>query len=110
MGPSTRAEIAGGLYHVITPGNNRRQIFNAPADYERFLSLVATQKSKLPFFLYAYCLMTNHVHLNDAALRTRVNRNKPEQTGVRLAICAIRAPLNFPKFTLDSMQSLSMSE
>jgi len=63
MGPSTRAEIAGGLYHVITPGNNRRQIFNAPADYERFLSLVATQKSKLPFFLYAYCLMTNHVHL-----------------------------------------------
>ena len=63
MARSTRAEIAGGLYHVITRGNNRRQIFNAPADYEKFLSLVGAQKSKLPFFLYAYCLMTNHVHL-----------------------------------------------
>jgi len=63
MARSTRAEIAGGLYHVIARGNNRRQIFNAPADYEKFLSLLAVQKSKLPFFLYAYCLMTNHVHL-----------------------------------------------
>lgn len=58
-----RAEIEGGLYHVITRGNNRQQIFNAPADYEKFLSLLAVQKRKLPFFLYAYCLMTNHVHL-----------------------------------------------
>lgn len=58
-----RAEVEGGLYHVITRGNNRRQIFNSPADYEKFLLLLAVQKTKLPFFLYAYCLMTNHVHL-----------------------------------------------
>ncbi len=57
------AEVAGGLYHVITRGNNRCQIFNSPADYEKFLSLLAAQKIKLPFFLYAYCLMSNHVHL-----------------------------------------------
>jgi putative transposase len=25
--------------------------------------LLAVQKEKLPFFLYAYCLMTNHIHL-----------------------------------------------
>src|SRR5438128_11165833 len=58
-----RAEVGGGLYHVITRGNNRRQIFNSPVDYQKFLSLLSTQKAKLPFFLYAYCLMTNHVHL-----------------------------------------------
>jgi len=58
-----RAEVEGGLYHVITRGNNRRQIFNSPADYEKFLSLLAIQKGKQSFFLYAYCLMTNHVHL-----------------------------------------------
>jgi len=63
MARKCRAEVAGGLYHVITRGNNRRPIFNAPADYEKFLSLLAVQKRKLPFFLYAYCLMTNHVHL-----------------------------------------------
>jgi len=63
MARKRRAEVAGGLYHVITRGNNRRPVFNAPADYEKFLTLLAVQKRKLPFFLYAYCLMTNHVHL-----------------------------------------------
>ena len=63
MARKARAEVEGGLYHVITRGNNRRQIFNSPADYEKFLSLLAVQKAKLSFFLYAYCLMTNHVHL-----------------------------------------------
>jgi len=51
MARRTRAEIEGGLYQVMTRGNNRRQIFNAPADYEKFLSLLDAQKSKLPFFL-----------------------------------------------------------
>ncbi len=32
-------------------------------DYEKFLALLAAQKTKVPFFLYAYCLMSNHVHL-----------------------------------------------
>ena len=38
MARRARAEVEGGLYHVITRGNNRRQIFNAPADYEKFLT------------------------------------------------------------------------
>jgi REP element-mobilizing transposase RayT len=38
-------------------------MFDAAEDYEKFLSLLAVQKTRLPFFLYAYCLMTNHVHL-----------------------------------------------
>ena len=63
MARKARAEVEGGLYHVITRGNNRRRIFNSPADYEKFVSLLAVQKVKLPYFLYAYCLMTNHIHL-----------------------------------------------
>jgi putative transposase len=63
MARKARAEVEGGLYHVIVRGNNRRRIFDSPADYQKFLSLLATQKIKLPFFIYAYCLMTNHVHL-----------------------------------------------
>ena len=51
MARKTRAEVEGGLYHVITRGNNRRQIFHSPGDYEKFLSLVAVQKVRLPFFL-----------------------------------------------------------
>ena len=58
-----RIEIGGGLYHIITRGNNRRKIFRSHDDYLKFTGLVQTQKSKLPFYLYAYCLMPNHVHL-----------------------------------------------
>src|SRR5258707_1600806 len=63
MARKARVEVAGGLYHVITRGNNRQRIFDTPADFEKFLSLLANHKTKRPFFLYAYCLMTNHVHL-----------------------------------------------
>ena len=58
-----RIEIGGGLYHVITRGNNRRKIFRSHDDYVRFTSILRQQKSKLAFYLYAYCLMPNHVHL-----------------------------------------------
>src|SRR5580693_5795855 len=58
-----RIEMPGGLYHVISRGNNRRKVFRTSADYERFTGIMHAQKSKLPFYLYAYCLMPNHIHL-----------------------------------------------
>ncbi len=58
-----RIEIGGGLYHVITRGNNRRKIFRSHDDYLRFTDILGRQKSNLPFYLYAYCLMPNHLHL-----------------------------------------------
>src|SRR6267143_3354875 len=58
-----RIEIAGGLYHLITRGNNRQRIFQSHDDHLKFLRLLERQKAKLPFYVYAYCLMPNHVHL-----------------------------------------------
>lgn len=63
MARKPRLEIEGGLYHIITRGNDRRPIFHSKEDHAKFLSLLATQKERLPFFLYAYCMMTNHIHL-----------------------------------------------
>ena len=63
MARKPRLEVEGGLYHLITRGVDRRDIFHSPEDHKKFLSMLAVQKEKLPFFLYAYCLMTNHVHL-----------------------------------------------
>jgi putative transposase len=62
MPRKTRIEIEGGLYHVITRGN-RQDIFHSREDHDKFLQLLIAQKHKLPFYLYAYCLMTNHLHL-----------------------------------------------
>lgn len=63
MPRKARVEIEGGLYHVITRGNDRRDIFHSDEDFAKFISLLAVQKQKAPFFLYAWCLMTNHIHL-----------------------------------------------
>jgi REP element-mobilizing transposase RayT len=63
MARHVRAEVEGGLYHIISRGNDRRVIFHDDADFNKFLSLLAVQKEKLGFYLYAYCLMSNHFHL-----------------------------------------------
>lgn len=51
-----RLEIQGGLYHIITRGNNRQLIFGSDDDYRKFLLQLAQQKAKLPFYLYAILL------------------------------------------------------
>lgn len=63
MARKPRVEIEGGLYHIISRGNNRQLIFGSDDDYLKMLLLLAQQKAKLPFYLYAYCLMPNHIHL-----------------------------------------------
>ena len=63
MARRPRIEIEGGLYHIITRGVDRQDIFHSVEDHRKFLPLLSVQKEKLPFYLYAYCLMTNHIHL-----------------------------------------------
>jgi REP element-mobilizing transposase RayT len=58
-----RLEIEGALYHIYSRGNNRQLIFLSDDDYRKFVAQLDRQKRKLPFYLYAYCLMPNHFHL-----------------------------------------------
>jgi REP element-mobilizing transposase RayT len=58
-----RIELEGALYHIISRGNNRQVIFKDDQDRAKFLSLLEGQKKRRPFYLYAYVLMSNHVHL-----------------------------------------------
>lgn len=63
MARKPRVELEGGLYHVIVRGNARQDIFHSREDHLKFISLLEKAKHKVGFFLYAYCLMTNHLHL-----------------------------------------------
>jgi REP element-mobilizing transposase RayT len=58
-----RIHVPGLLYHLIARGNNGQRIFLGRADYEAFLRLLQTTRTRHPFFLYAYVLMPNHFHL-----------------------------------------------
>jgi REP element-mobilizing transposase RayT len=74
MARKPRIEITGGLYHIITRGNNRRRIFRSRDDHLKFLAFLEGQKAKRPFYLYAYCLMPNHVHLLAEMLDDPISR------------------------------------
>lgn len=50
-------------HHVIHRGHNRQAIFACDDDYRYYLDNLAEWKSALGCRLYAYCLMTNHIHL-----------------------------------------------
>jgi REP element-mobilizing transposase RayT len=58
-----RIEYPGALYHVLARGNQRRDIFHDDADRTKYLAKLAAYKHRHGFALYAYVLMTNHVHL-----------------------------------------------
>lgn len=51
------------VYHVILRGNAKQDIFFDTQDNKKFLKEIDETKEKYEYDLYAYCLMTNHVHL-----------------------------------------------
>lgn len=58
-----RLEFAGAVYHVIARGNEQRDIFRSDSDRELYLRRLVHYRDRFRFRLYAYCLMSNHVHL-----------------------------------------------
>ncbi len=63
MARRKRVCLPGLVYHVINRGNNRQAIFLEDEDYEKYLGLIYRYKGLFNFKLFAFCLMTNHVHL-----------------------------------------------
>jgi putative transposase len=50
-------------HHLVQRGHNRDSVFAEPSDYRYYLNTLVEWKQALRLKLYAYCLMTNHVHL-----------------------------------------------
>ena len=58
-----RKQSDSGIYHVMLRGINRQVIFEDDGDRHYFMTTLKTCKELSGFQLYAFCLMTNHVHL-----------------------------------------------
>lgn len=58
-----RLLLSQSFYHVMTRGNNKNQVFKTGSNYLYYLQLVKKYKKDLPFDLYHYCLMPNHIHM-----------------------------------------------
>ena len=51
------------IYHIIARGNERKDILLDDEDKNKFIQIIANKKRKNEYILYAYCLMSNHLHL-----------------------------------------------
>jgi REP element-mobilizing transposase RayT len=63
MARKPRIEYEGAFYHVITRGNQRQRVFKGDDDFQKYINLLAFYKERYKYSLYAYVLMSNHVHL-----------------------------------------------
>ena len=63
MPRTARIAPSGHVYHVLTRGNNRQDVFRDEVDFRKYLELLLHYKEKYHFKMYHYVLMTNHVHL-----------------------------------------------
>ena len=58
-----RSIIANVPYHIIHRGNNKQTIFFSDDDCLSLLGIIREAKGKYRCKLYAYCMMSNHIHL-----------------------------------------------
>jgi len=63
MAREPRVEFEGAFYHVIARGNQRQDIFRDDKDRAIYLERLEHYRKRYDFKLYAYVLMSNHVHL-----------------------------------------------
>lgn len=58
-----RLQSADCFYHITSRGDDRKKIFISAYDFAKFLEYVSAAKTKFKFYVYGYCLMSNHYHL-----------------------------------------------
>jgi putative transposase len=63
MARPLRLDYPDTYYHVLSRGNERRDIFRGQADYLKFLDLLEEMSDRFKVEVHAYVLMRNHYHL-----------------------------------------------
>ncbi|MGV3489277.1 MAG: transposase [Tuberibacillus sp.] len=63
MSRKPRVWHPGDIFHITSRGNRHSIIFYDDKDRRKYLKLLEEARDKYPFYLLAYCLMTNHIHL-----------------------------------------------
>jgi REP element-mobilizing transposase RayT len=58
-----RVQYPGAMYHVMSRGGWREDIFLDDVDRQDFLKTLAEACQKTDWQIHAYCLMRNHYHL-----------------------------------------------
>jgi len=63
MARPIRLDYPDSFYHVLSRGNERRDIFYEEKDYLKFLAILAKMVDRFKVEVHAYVLLKNHYHL-----------------------------------------------
>ena len=63
MSRIARVISESGVYHILFRGVNQQNIFEETADFEKLKDAISFVKQEMNFEIYAYCFMSNHVHI-----------------------------------------------
>ncbi len=63
MPRTARIVLENCPHHVVQRGHNLQVVFSGDEDYLYYLDNLLEWKTELGCKVYAYCLMTNHIHL-----------------------------------------------
>ncbi len=63
MTRQSRVKSNSGYYHIMLRGNGKKNIFYNDEDRKRFMETIYGKKHGDKFYLHAFCLMNNHIHL-----------------------------------------------
>ena len=58
-----RLQYPGAMYHLMSRGDRRENIFLDDVDRQDFIKTLAEACQKTAWQVHAYCLMSNHSHL-----------------------------------------------
>ncbi len=58
-----RQKSESGIYHVMLRGINQQVIFEESEDYFKFIETIEKYKAVSGYKVFAYCLMSNHIHI-----------------------------------------------
>lgn len=82
MARPLRLEFEGALYHVMSRGNAREDIFLDDGDRTAFLANLGRAAKRFDWRLWAWCLMGNHYHLLVETLRPTLSRGMRQVNGI----------------------------
>jgi len=63
MPRTARIYVGNAVSHIITRGIRKQDVFLEENDYCQYLKFLWKYKNRFESKVYAYCLMSNHVHL-----------------------------------------------
>lgn len=63
MARKARMRSRSQVYHILLRGTEKQDIFIEDEDKRKMLQILKEKKRDKAFFIYAYCILNNHIHL-----------------------------------------------